>query len=52
MLASLDREQVPCCLDTMNGDNVLFYEQFGFKIAAKSFVPKTEIGLWLMARGG
>lgn len=50
MLARLDREQLPCCLDTMNGDNVAFYERFGFRIAAQSFVPKTEIGLWLMAR--
>jgi hypothetical protein len=37
--------------DTMNGDNVAFYERFGFSVAAKSVVPKTEIGLWLMARG-
>jgi len=47
----LDRERLPCCLDTMNGDNVAFYERFGFRVAAKSLVPKTQIGLWLMARG-
>jgi ribosomal protein S18 acetylase RimI-like enzyme len=52
MLARLDRQQLPCCLDTMNGANVAFYERFRFRVAAKSFVPKTDIGLWLMARGG
>lgn len=51
MLARFDREGLPCCLDTMNGDNVAFYERFGFRVAAKSLVPKTQIGLWLMARG-
>jgi ribosomal protein S18 acetylase RimI-like enzyme len=51
MLARLDMEHVPCCLDTMNGDNVAFYERFGFRVAAESLVPKTQIGLWLMARG-
>jgi hypothetical protein len=51
MLARFDRERLPCCLDTMNGDNVAFYERFGFRVAAKSLVPKTQIGLWLMARG-
>ena len=51
MLARFDREHMPCCLDTMNGDNVAFYERFGFRVAAKSLVPKTQIGLWLMARG-
>jgi ribosomal protein S18 acetylase RimI-like enzyme len=51
MLARLDSEQMPCCLDTMNVDNVAFYERFGFRIAAKSLVPKTQLDLWLMARG-
>jgi ribosomal protein S18 acetylase RimI-like enzyme len=51
MLARFDREGLPCCLDTMNADNVRFYERFGFRVAAKSLVPKTQIGLWLMARG-
>jgi ribosomal protein S18 acetylase RimI-like enzyme len=52
MLTRLDHERLPCCLDTMNGDNVAFYERFGFRVVAKSLLPKTEIGLWLMARGG
>ena len=50
MLARFDRERLPCCLDTMNGNNVAFYERFGFRVAAKSLVPRTEIGLWLMTR--
>ncbi len=51
MLAQLDHERWSCCLDTMNGDNVAFYEHFGFRVVARSLLPNTKIGLWLMARG-
>jgi ribosomal protein S18 acetylase RimI-like enzyme len=50
-LARLDDEQLPCCLDTTNGDNVAIYERFGFRIAAESRFPKTDISVWLMTRG-
>jgi ribosomal protein S18 acetylase RimI-like enzyme len=52
MLDRFDAEKLPCCLDTMNGGNVPFYERFGFKVVAESKVPKTHIGIWLMARSG
>jgi ribosomal protein S18 acetylase RimI-like enzyme len=51
MLSRFDKEKVPCCLETMNGNNVGFYERFGFRVVAESKVPKTNLGLWLMARG-
>jgi hypothetical protein len=41
-----------CCLDTTNGDNLPFSERFGFKVVAEGTVPKTNIGIWLMARNG
>jgi ribosomal protein S18 acetylase RimI-like enzyme len=50
MLDRLDKEGLACCLDTLNGDNVPFYERFGFKVVVESRVPKTKIGIWLMAR--
>lgn len=50
-LARLDREQWPCCLDTTSETNVAIYERFRFRIAAESQVPRTDIRVWLMARG-
>lgn len=50
MLVRSDHERVPCCLDTMNGENVTFYERFGFQVLAHSVVPKTNVGIWLLAR--
>lgn len=51
MLARLDSEGLPCCLETMKSDNVAFYERFGFRVVAKSTIPKSDVDLWLMARG-
>ena len=52
MLDRLDKDKAASCLNTMNGDNVAFYERFGFKVVAESNVPKTNIGIWLMMRNG
>ncbi|MHB0960548.1 MAG: GNAT family N-acetyltransferase [Pirellulaceae bacterium] len=52
MLARAANERLPHCLDTMNRANVAYYERFGFKVVAESVLPKTQIGLWLMAREG
>ena len=50
MLDRFDKDEAACCLDTMNGGNVPFYQRFGFQVVAESKVPKTNIGIWLMAR--
>ena len=50
MLDRFDREQMACCLDTMNPNNVRFYERFGFQVVAKSALPGANADCWLMAR--
>jgi ribosomal protein S18 acetylase RimI-like enzyme len=50
MLERFDKAGISCCLDTENGNNVPYYERFGFKVVAETKAPKTDIGVWLMAR--
>lgn len=50
MLDRFDEEKAECSLDTMKGDNLSFYERFGFKVVAEGKVPKTNVTLWLMTR--
>jgi GNAT superfamily N-acetyltransferase len=50
MLARLDREGVPCCLDTENEKNVPLYEHFGFRVLESSEIPGTGSHCWFMAR--
>ena len=50
MLARLDREGVPCCLDTENEKNVAMYEHFGFRVRESGKIPGTQCGIWLMTR--
>jgi ribosomal protein S18 acetylase RimI-like enzyme len=51
MLERLDREKVPCCLDTANRVNLVFYERLGFQVAAESRLPRGNVDCWLMVRG-
>jgi GNAT superfamily N-acetyltransferase len=50
MLARLDRERVPCCLDTENEVNVPMYEHFGFRVLEASPIPRTDCSVWLLVR--
>jgi ribosomal protein S18 acetylase RimI-like enzyme len=50
MLSRLDREQIPCCLDTENEVNVVLYEHFGFRVLELSRIPRSDSQIWLMAR--
>ncbi len=50
MLARLDHEGVPCCLDTENEKNVALYEHFGFRVCESTTIPGTTSGIWLMTR--
>ena len=50
MLSRLDREQIPCCLDTENEINVAMYEHFGFRVLESSTIPRSNSQIWLMAR--
>jgi ribosomal protein S18 acetylase RimI-like enzyme len=51
MLASLDSQRIPCCLDTENEKNLAFYEHLGFRVLASSRIPGSDCDCWLMARG-
>jgi ribosomal protein S18 acetylase RimI-like enzyme len=51
MLQRFDRDKMPCCLETMNEKNVSLYERFGFRVVARGELPRTDVRIWLMARG-
>ena len=50
MLSKIDKEHLPCYLETINEKNVSIYERFGFKIIDKSIVPETKFTNWAMLR--
>ena len=50
MFNKIDKENVPCFLDTNNEKNLPVYERFGFKILEKYEVPGTDIVNWAMIR--
>jgi ribosomal protein S18 acetylase RimI-like enzyme len=50
MLARIDREYVPCYLETLDERNVRIYEHFGFEMIEKSAIPKTSLTNWAMLR--
>ena len=50
MLSKIDKEHLPCYLETIDEKNVSKYERFGFKIIDKSIVPKTKFTNWAMLR--
>ena len=50
MLARIDREALPCYLETLDERNVKIYEHFGFEMVEKSAIPKTSLTNWAMLR--
>lgn len=50
MLARIDREVLPCYLETLDERNVGIYEHFGFEMIEKSPIPKTGLHNWAMLR--
>ena len=50
MLSKIDKENLPCYLETIDEKNVSIYERFGFEIIDKSIVPETEFTNWAMLR--
>lgn len=50
MLARVDKEQLPCYLDTNNEKNIRLYEYFGFKVVKKYQIPGSEVINWSMLR--
>jgi ribosomal protein S18 acetylase RimI-like enzyme len=50
MLGRIDKEDLPCYLETMEEKNVRLYEHFGFRVTEKSAIPKTNLNNWAMLR--
>ena len=50
MLARIDKEDLPCYLETLDEKNVRLYEHFGFRVIEKSAIPKTKLTNWAMLR--
>ncbi len=51
MLARIEREHLPCYLDTEKEENVAIYQHYGFKVVEDMMVPGTEIRSWGMVGG-
>jgi ribosomal protein S18 acetylase RimI-like enzyme len=49
-LAQIDKEGLPCYLETLDEQNVALYEHFGFKVVDKSTIPGTIFTNWAMLR--
>lgn len=52
MLDRIEREGLPCFLETQSEKNVGLYEHFGFKVVEVGSVPGTDVGQWAMLRAG
>lgn len=50
MFARIDREGLPCYLETQDEQNVPLYQHFGFKVVNKSTIPETKLTNWAMLR--
>jgi predicted GNAT family N-acyltransferase len=50
MFARLDKEKLPCFLETQSEKNVKIYKRYGFRVVEKGAIPDTEIPHWAMLR--
>jgi len=50
MLERIDREGLPCFLDTNTEKNVAIYRRFGFELVSESKVPGTELPHYALLR--
>lgn len=50
ILNRLDKENLPCCLDTDSEQNVSMYEHFGFRVIHEEQLPSNRGKFWLMLR--
>lgn len=50
MIDRVDRECLPCYLDTEVDENVAIYQRYGFKVVDDTIVPGTGVRSWGMLR--
>ena len=50
MLTRIDREGLPCYIETLDEKNVAIYERYGFEMIEESSIPDTSLTCWAMLR--
>ena len=50
MFARIDKERLPCYLETQDEKNLPIYQHYGFKVVEESIVPNTKVTNWAMLR--
>jgi len=50
VLERIDREQMPCFLETNTVKNVAIYQRFGFEVVSEDKIPGTEVTSFAMLR--
>ena len=50
VLERIDRERMPCFLETNTGKNVAVYRRFGFEVVSEDKIPGTEVTSFAMLR--
>jgi GNAT superfamily N-acetyltransferase len=50
MLSRIDRQHMPCYLETTEERNLAFYEHHGFRVAEMGRVPGKDVTVWAMLR--
>jgi len=50
MFTRIDKEHLPCYVETEQERNVSIYQHYGFKVVEEGIIPGTEICLWAMLR--
>jgi ribosomal protein S18 acetylase RimI-like enzyme len=50
VLERIDRERMPCFLETNAGKNVAIYRRFGFGVLSEDKMPGTEVTSFAMLR--
>jgi ribosomal protein S18 acetylase RimI-like enzyme len=50
LLKELDRDRLPCYLETQNLQNTSMYGHFGFKVIHQVLIPGTDLPLYMMLR--
>jgi GNAT superfamily N-acetyltransferase len=50
MFTRIDKERLPCFLETDEKGNVSIYQHYGFKVVEEGVVPGSEVTIWAMLR--
>ena len=50
MLERIDRERMPCFLETNTKKNVAIYQRFGFEVISEDQIPETEVTSFAMLK--